>query len=152
MLFNTATFLVFFVVVLLLYSKMRWRQQNYMLLVASYIFYGWWDWRFLTLLAATTVLDWYLALRIERAHELSDSRAAKSAIVASVIANLAVLGFFKYCNFFIDSAEVTAFVRVPRIDVDTEGHSAGRYLVLHLPVDVVTRSMCTEDNCARRRA
>ena len=105
MLFNTATFLVFFLVVLLLYSKLRSRAQNYMLLAASYVFYGWWDWRFLSLLAGTTVLDWYLALRIERAREHGGSAAAKWAITASIIANLAVLGFFKYSNFFVDSAE-----------------------------------------------
>ena len=105
MLFNTATFLIFFVIVLLLYSRMERRWQNYMLLAASYVFYGWWDWRFLSLLVGTTVLDWYLGLRIERSREQHVAAAAKHAVAASIIANLAVLGFFKYCNFFIDSAE-----------------------------------------------
>jgi alginate O-acetyltransferase complex protein AlgI len=104
-LFNTATFFVFFAVVLALYRALPWRQQNYMLLAASYVFYGWWDWRFLLLLAASTTLDWYLGLVIERSRERKDHAAAKRAVAVSVVANLAILGFFKYCDFFIDSAE-----------------------------------------------
>jgi D-alanyl-lipoteichoic acid acyltransferase DltB (MBOAT superfamily) len=104
-LFNTATFFGFFALVLLAYRILSWRQQNYMLLAASYVFYGWWDWRFLTLLIGSTVLDWYLALYIERAREQSGRAAAKRALTLSVIANLSILGFFKYCNFFVDSAE-----------------------------------------------
>jgi D-alanyl-lipoteichoic acid acyltransferase DltB (MBOAT superfamily) len=104
-LFNTATFFVFFLLVLLLYRQLSQSRQNCMLLAASYVFYGWWDWRFLGLLAGTTLLDWYLALRIERAREHSGTLAAKRAVTASIVANLAVLGFFKYCNFFVDSAE-----------------------------------------------
>ena len=104
-LFNTAAFFVFFAVVLLLYRALPWRQQNYMLLVASYLFYGWWDWRFLLLLAGSTTLDWYLGLVIERSRERRGHAAAKRAVIVSVVANLAILGFFKYCNFFVDSAE-----------------------------------------------
>jgi alginate O-acetyltransferase complex protein AlgI len=104
-LFNTMAFFVFFAIVLLLYRALPWRQQNYMLLAASYVFYGWWDWRFLLLLAASTTLDWYLALVIERAREYRGLAAAKRAVTFSVVANLAILGFFKYCNFFVGSAE-----------------------------------------------
>jgi alginate O-acetyltransferase complex protein AlgI len=104
-LFNTATFFIFFGVVLLVYRVLPWRQQNYMLLAASYVFYGWWDWRFLTLLAGSTTLDWYLALVIERAREQKGPAAAKRAVALSVVVNLAILGFFKYFNFFVDNAE-----------------------------------------------
>jgi D-alanyl-lipoteichoic acid acyltransferase DltB (MBOAT superfamily) len=104
-LFNTAAFFAFFAIVLLLYRVLPWRQQNYMLLAASYVFYGWWDWRFLLLLAASTTLDWYLALVIERAREQQGQVAAKRAVTFSVVANLTILGFFKYCNFFVDSAD-----------------------------------------------
>jgi alginate O-acetyltransferase complex protein AlgI len=104
-LFNTAEFFIFFVAVLLLYRVLPHRGQNWMLLVASYVFYGWWDWRFLALIWASTVLDWALALAIERARERSGAAAAKRAIAVSIVANLAILGFFKYFNFFIDSAE-----------------------------------------------
>jgi alginate O-acetyltransferase complex protein AlgI len=104
-LFNTASFFVFFAVVLLAYRMLPWRQQNYMLLAASYVFYGWWDWRFLLLLGASTTLDWYLALAIERSCHHGDRAAAKRRVAISVVANLAILGFFKYFNFFVDSAE-----------------------------------------------
>src|SRR5688572_10339413 len=89
-LFNTAVFFVFFTIVLLVYRALPWRQQNYMLLAASYVFYGWWDWRFLLLLAGSTTLDWYLALVIERAREQKGPRAAKRAVTLSVVANLAI--------------------------------------------------------------
>ena len=105
MLFNTVEFFVFFVVVLLLYRALPHRAQNWMLLVASYVFYGWWDWRFLALIAGSTVLDWALGLLIEHARERKGDRAAKRAVALSVAANLTILGFFKYCNFFVDSAE-----------------------------------------------
>jgi alginate O-acetyltransferase complex protein AlgI len=104
-LFNTAEFLVFFIAVLLLYRALPHRGQNWMLLAASYVFYGWWDWRFLALIAASTVLDWTLALAIERARERKGEAAARRGIILSIVANLTILGFFKYFNFFIDSAE-----------------------------------------------
>ena len=60
-LFNTVEFFIFFAAVLLLYRALPHRGQNWMLLVASYVFYGWWDWRFLALIGASTLLDWALA-------------------------------------------------------------------------------------------
>ena len=105
MLFNTAEFLVFFVGVLLMYRTLPHRGQNWMLLVASYIFYGWWDWRFLGLIAVSTVIDWGVALAIDRARERNHRTAAKRTLILSIVANLAILGFFKYFNFFIESAE-----------------------------------------------
>ena len=105
MLFNTATFFLFFALVLLLYRALPHRAQNWMLLGASYVFYGWWDWRFLGLLGASTLLDWTLALRINAAHERHDRSAAKRGVVISVVANLGILASFKYFNFFVDSAE-----------------------------------------------
>lgn len=104
-LFNTAAFFIFFAAVLIAYRLLRHREQNRLLLAASYVFYGWWDWRFCALLASSTVLDWALALAIERARARGGATAATSAVTASVIANLAVLGFFKYFNFFVGSAE-----------------------------------------------
>jgi alginate O-acetyltransferase complex protein AlgI len=104
-LFNTATFFVFFAVVLLFYRVLPHRAQNWMLLGASYVFYGWWDWRFLGLLGASTLLDWKMGLIIHAARERSDAVAAKRAIVTSVVANLGILACFKYFNFFVDSAD-----------------------------------------------
>ena len=104
MLFNTAEFFIFLTVVLLTYRLLTHNGQNWMLLGASYLFYGWWDWRFLGLIAASTVLDWGMGLVIDRARE-REPAAARRALTASIVGNLAILGFFKYFNFFIDSAD-----------------------------------------------
>ena len=104
-LFNTAEFFIFLAVVLLLYRALPHGGQNWLLLAASYLFYGWWDWRFLTLIAASTLLDWWMALVSERARLEGRPAAARRALTASIAANLVLLGFFKYFNFFVDSAE-----------------------------------------------
>jgi alginate O-acetyltransferase complex protein AlgI len=104
-LFNTAAFFIFFTLVLLLYRALPHRAQNWMLLGASYVFYGWWDWRFLGLLGASTLLDWALALSIGAARDRGDHAAAKRRVVISAVANLGILAGFKYFNFFIDTSE-----------------------------------------------
>jgi alginate O-acetyltransferase complex protein AlgI len=104
-LFNSAVFFVFFAVVLALYRVLPHRGQNAMLLVASYVFYGWWDWRFLSLLLFSTTLDWLFGRYIERAHVHGRDRDARRTLVASVVVNLTILGVFKYFNFFVDGAE-----------------------------------------------
>lgn len=72
------------------------------MLLASYFFYGWWDWRFCSLLVFSTILDWYVSHAIDRS---DDSRRRKSLLLLSVFGNLGVLGFFKYFNFFAGSME-----------------------------------------------
>src|SRR5881227_1379781 len=71
------------------------------ILLASYIFYAWWDWRFVFLLAATTVIDFFAVKRLDAAGENEPLR--RRWMIFSVSVNLAVLGFFKYFNFFEDS-------------------------------------------------
>jgi alginate O-acetyltransferase complex protein AlgI len=105
MLFNTPTYFVFFAVTASLYWAISHRRQNLLLLGASFLFYAAWDWRFLFLLLGSAIIDFVMALRIDAAHAHQDRRAAKRALVASIAVNLAVLGFFKYFNFFIGSAE-----------------------------------------------
>lgn len=103
MLFNSAEYAVFLVTVFLLYwfpLRNSMRMQNFLLLVSSYVFYGWWDYRFVFLLAFSTFLDYYTGLKIEQA---SSQRARKFWLILSVGINLGFLGFFKYYNFFIDS-------------------------------------------------
>ncbi len=100
MLFNSLQFLVFFLVVLGLYAVLKHRGQNIMLLFASYLFYGAWDYRFLLLLIATTLVDYYVALAIYRQRTVS---AKKRILTISIAVNLGVLGFFKYFNFFGES-------------------------------------------------
>ena len=97
MLFSSLTFAMFFVVVYALYLVLSHRAQNRMLLVASYIFYGSWDWRFLSLILFSTFLDYFCGLRIDQA---SSDRTRKQFLFLSVFSNLAILGFFKYFNFF----------------------------------------------------
>ncbi len=103
MLFNSFDFLIFLVVVFLIYwyivPKSR-KLQNILLLVASYVFYGWWDWRFLSLIAVSTIVDYTVGLRIYK----SDTKIIRKRwLYLSVLFNLGLLGFFKYFNFFMDS-------------------------------------------------
>jgi len=100
MLFNSFEFFVFLAAVYCLYLVLSHRWQNRMLLVASYVFYGWWDWRFLTLIAFTTVLDYLVSLKVAAS---STERAKRAFLSISVVANLGLLGFFKYFNFFVSS-------------------------------------------------
>ncbi|MET0533089.1 MAG: hypothetical protein ABW171_02600, partial [Steroidobacter sp.] len=100
MIFNSFIFWAFFAVVLLLYWRLPLRGQNQLLLVASYIFYGYWDWRYLFLLAASTIVDYYIGYYLER---IEDEHKRKQLITVSVVMNLTFLGFFKYFGFFVDS-------------------------------------------------
>ncbi len=101
MLFNTFDFLLFFIVVYALYLLLPFRAQNVMLLVASYFFYGCWDWRFLGLILASTLIDFTVGRRLPRAQ----GRARRRWLMLSLCGNLGLLGFFKYFNFFVDSAQ-----------------------------------------------
>jgi D-alanyl-lipoteichoic acid acyltransferase DltB (MBOAT superfamily) len=104
MLFNSASFLIFLPVVFVLYwfvCGRNVRSQNLLLLASSYVFYGWWDWRFLFLLIFSTGLDYFTGLKIQDAQ---DPRWKRIWLWISVSANLGFLGFFKYFNFFVDSA------------------------------------------------
>ncbi len=100
MLFNSADFLVFLTVVYSLYLVLPHRWQNWMLLIASYVFYGWWDWRFLGIIAFTTILDYLVSLKIVSS---TTERSKKIFLSISVVCNLAMLGVFKYFNFFVGS-------------------------------------------------
>ena len=101
MLFNTLDFWLFFAVVLSLYLGLPRRGQNILLLLASYFFYACWDWRFVGLLVLSTSIDWVLGNAIGRE---KTPAGAKRWVAASVTVNLCFLGFFKYCNFFLASA------------------------------------------------
>ncbi len=104
MVFNSLVFLVFFVVVYSLYRLLPHRGQNILLLVASYFFYGWWDWRFLSLIFVSTLIDYWAGLAIERAGDSAARR--KFPLWISLVTNLGILGFFKYFNFFADNLGV----------------------------------------------
>ena len=101
MIFNSLEYFIFLPLVLALYYALGRRGQNGLLLAASYFFYGWWDWRFLSLLLVSTGIDYAVGLAIAR-------RPARKRgwLLLSLAANLGLLGFFKYFNFFVDSAAV----------------------------------------------
>ena len=96
--FVSIAFFVFFVIVLglQLVLKKSWMRQA-VLLIASYVFYGWWDWRFCFLMLGLTVVAFFTALGLEK------RPGDKKIVAAGVIVPLAVLFFFKYMNFFVDS-------------------------------------------------
>ncbi len=101
MLFNSWVFFGFLAVVLAGYYALRARRwQNMFLLLASYAFYAAWDWRFLSLIWLSTLVDY----TVGRAMGGTTSSGRRRVLLAvSIVANLGVLGFFKYCNFFVDS-------------------------------------------------
>ena len=103
MLFNSLEFLIFLPIVFILYWFVMYKNlriQNLLVLVASYVFYGWWDYRFLSLIILSTIVDYFSGINIENA---SNKKVAKSWLWVSVVFNIGLLGFFKYYNFFIDS-------------------------------------------------
>ena len=103
MLFNSLEFLIFLPIVFCLYwfvFQKNLKVQNSLLLMSSYVFYGWWDYRFLSLIFLSTVVDYFVGLKI---HDSNDKKTKKSFLWISILFNLGLLGFFKYFNFFIDS-------------------------------------------------
>jgi alginate O-acetyltransferase complex protein AlgI len=104
MFFDTPVYVVFLTLVVITYWRLGWRQQNLLLLIASYVFYGWWDPRFLGLIAASTVVDFYCATFIARS---DDPRRRRALLAVSLAVNLGFLGLFKYFNFFMDSFAAT---------------------------------------------
>ena len=103
MLFNSLDFAIFLPIVFILYWFVfgkKVRAQNILLVFASYLFYGWWDWRFLFLILFSTVVDYGVGLALQR--EQRQARR-KLFLLVSIVVNIGLLGFFKYYNFFLDS-------------------------------------------------
>ncbi len=107
MLFNSIEFAIFLPIVFLIYwaigyarinDKIKLRLQNAFVLIASYVFYGWWDWRFLLLIAFTSFCSWGSGLLIQRAATPSK---AKAWMITNIVLNLAILAIFKYYDFFV---------------------------------------------------
>jgi alginate O-acetyltransferase complex protein AlgI len=103
MLFNSIPFLIFLVIVFGLYwfvfSK-NLKLQNILLLVSSYVFYGWWDWRFLSLILISSLVDYFIGIQLGKDHPQSRRNIL---VFVSLFVNLGLLAFFKYFNFFVDS-------------------------------------------------
>ena len=151
MLFNSIQFALFLPIVFLLYwfvfdrfiSKSKWqlRLQNAFVVVASYVFYGWWDWRFLLLIAFTSFCSWGSGMLMQRVEnqqidpnltgggkslEINKLQRRKKLITtANIVLNLLILAIFKYYDFF-----VTEFVQLFHISTD------GLLLKVILPVGI----------------
>ncbi len=142
MLFNSLDFAVFLMVVVPLYYLLPHRGQNRMLLVASYVFYGAWDPRFLGLILLSTCIDYFLGLRIAAAQ---DPKRRSLLLQLSLLANLSLLGVFKYLGFFSDSfADLMLLfgVDVPRLVMDIVlpvGISFYTFQTLSYTIDIYRR-------------
>ncbi|MBI5938599.1 MAG: MBOAT family protein [Betaproteobacteria bacterium] len=99
--FDTLTFVLFLLTVFALHGLLRdWQQRKYLLLAASYLFYAAWNPPFVLLLAFTTIVDWWLARRLDDAN---DPRQRKMLLGLSLLSNLGLLGYFKYGGFLLNN-------------------------------------------------
>lgn len=101
MLFNSLDFAIFLPIVFTFYwliNKRSLKLQNALVLAASYLFYGWWDWRFLSLIIFSTIVDFYVAKHIHKS-DINNRRSL--LLLISIFVNLGFLGVFKYYNFFV---------------------------------------------------
>jgi len=103
MFFNSIDFAIFLPIVFVLYwfiTKRNLKLQNLLIVIASYIFYGWWDWRFLSLIIFSSILDYIIGLVLSKQDNLTKR---KLLLFTSIIVNIGFLGFFKYFNFFAEN-------------------------------------------------
>jgi len=103
MLFNSIDFAIFLPILFILYwfvFKKNLKYQNALLLFASYIFYGWWDWRFLSLIIFSSFIDYFVGIQLSKSNEKTKR---KLLLLTSIIVNLGFLGVFKYFNFFAEN-------------------------------------------------
>jgi len=103
MLFNSIDFAIFLPIVFLLYwfvANKNLKLQNFLIVIASYVFYGWWDWRFLSLILFSTIVDYLVGRGLEKQE---NTTKRKLLLWTSITVNLGFLGFFKYYNFFLEN-------------------------------------------------
>jgi len=151
-LFNTYEYAVFIILVFAIYWQLlsnHLRTQNLFLITASYVFYGWWDWRFLSLIVLSSIVDFTVGFFLGKANLL---RARRVLLASSIIFNIGMLGVFKYYNFFIDS-----FIRLfDLVGVNTNivslqiilpvGISFYTFQTLGYTIDVFNRKIKPSDN------
>ena len=152
MYFNSIAFLVFFPVFLVCFFAARGRVRLGVSLVGSYIFYGWWDVRFLSLIVASTLIDFYVGRRLDATDDLLQR---KRLVAISLISNLGMLFSFKYFNFFRDSL-VDAFSSVgitldwPTVNIIVPvGISFYTFQTLSYTIDIYRRSLSHEPSLLR---
>jgi alginate O-acetyltransferase complex protein AlgI len=106
MLFNSIDFAIFLPIIFFLYwyaTNKNLRLQNSLIVTASYVFYGWWDWRFLSLIIFSTIVDYTVGRKLRTEENQTKRRVL---LWMSIIVNLSFLGFFKYYNFFLDNFSI----------------------------------------------
>lgn len=111
MLFNSFQYWIFFFIVAAVFYSVPFRIGKILLLLASYVFYMWWDPRFIVLILTSTIVDYFLGIWLETA----SGRRKKLLLVVSLVVNLGILGFFKYYDFFAGS--LAALLRIPQSSV-----------------------------------
>jgi len=103
MLFNSIEFAIFLPLVFIIYwfiANNNLRIQNFLIVIASYIFYGWWDWRFLSLIVFSSIVDFLVGNGLSKT---DNHIKRKLLLLTSIVVNIGFLGFFKYFNFFAES-------------------------------------------------
>lgn len=142
MLFNSIQFALFFLAIYSLYLVLKHKWQNRMLLLASYIFYSFWDWRFLSLIIVSTIFNYYLGLKIE---DSPDKRRRKIFLISAICLNLGMLAFFKYFNFFTDNLQALLGLfgwRMSRVTLNIVlplGISFYTFQAMSYPIDIYRR-------------
>lgn len=147
MLFNSFDFVLFLPTVFILYwfvLNKNLKAQNTFLILASYIFYGWWDWRFLSLIFVSSLVDYCIGLGLMRQE---NQRKRLWLLWISIIVNVGLLGFFKYFNFFLESF-VNAFtfmghpLDIERLDIVLPvGISFYTFQTLSYTIDVYRKKL-----------
>jgi alginate O-acetylation protein len=147
MLFNSLDFAIFLPIFFILYwyvTNRNLQLQNFLIVVASYIFYGWWDWRFLFLIFFSSITDYIIGKCLQITEK---EKYRKTLLWISIITNIGFLGFFKYYNFFVDSF-VTAFsffgkaISVNSLDIILPvGISFYTFQTLSYTIDVYKRKL-----------
>jgi alginate O-acetyltransferase complex protein AlgI len=145
MLFNSFQYWIFFFIVAVLFYSMPFRFGKVLLLLASYVFYMWWDPRFIVLILTSTIVDYYLGILLETA----TGRRKKLLFAVSLVVNLGILGFFKYYDFFAGS--LAALLRIPQSSVVLQiilpvGISFYTFASLSYTLDVYWGKMKAERN------
>ncbi|MDA8972525.1 MBOAT family protein [bacterium] len=129
MIFNSLPFFIFIGVFLPLYFTLKSKARLLLCLIGSYFFYGWWDYRFLSLVMFSTLIDYVVGLKLDK-EEKGSKR--KRLMLISILANLGFLGFFKYFNFFQES-----FISILN-DMGMQAHPATLKILLPVGISFYT--------------
>jgi len=141
MLFNSLAFLAFLPIFMIAYWSTKGRVRLWVMLVASLVFYAWWDWRFCFLLLFSALVDYSLGILLENER---DDALRRRLIIISVAVNLGLLGFFKYFNFFVGQATGIALRIVLPV-----GISFYVFKTMSYTIDVYRRTQAAERDLLR---